>query len=61
MAGLVSDEMLGTFAVVGAPSELPQKLRDRYTGLLDRLAIYETFNPKGDLTAQRALLSAFRG
>jgi hypothetical protein len=45
---------------VGTPDELPEKLCRRYTGLLDRLAIYETFRPEADLTAQRALLAAFR-
>jgi probable F420-dependent oxidoreductase len=60
MAGLVTDEMLEAFAIVGTPDELPEKLRRRYTGLLDPLAVYETFQPEGDLTAQRALLVAFR-
>jgi probable F420-dependent oxidoreductase len=59
MAGLITDEMLDAFAVVGVPEEIPEKLRRRYTGLLDRLAVYETFDPEGDLTAQRALLTAF--
>jgi luciferase-like monooxygenase len=59
MAALITDEMLDAFAVVGAPDDLPQKLRQRYTGLLDRLTVYETFRPEGDLTAQRALLAAF--
>jgi probable F420-dependent oxidoreductase len=59
MAGLVTEEMLDAFAIVGAPDQLPEKLRRRYTGLLDRLAVYETFQPDGDLTAQRALLAAF--
>jgi len=60
MAALVSDEMLEAFAVVGRPDELPEKLRRRYTGLLDRLSVYEAFQPEADLTAQQALLAAFR-
>ncbi|MBI4483183.1 MAG: TIGR03617 family F420-dependent LLM class oxidoreductase [Acidobacteria bacterium] len=59
MAALVTDEMLDAFAVVGTPAEVSQKLRQRYTGLLDRLAVYEPFRPEGDLTAQRALVAAF--
>ncbi|MBI4842166.1 MAG: TIGR03617 family F420-dependent LLM class oxidoreductase [candidate division NC10 bacterium] len=59
MAALITDEMLDAFAVVGMPDEVPGKLRQRYTGLLDRLAVYETLSPEGDLTAQRALLTAF--
>jgi probable F420-dependent oxidoreductase len=59
MAALITDEMLDAFAIVGTPNEIPEKLRRRYTGLLDRLAVYETFRPEGDLTAQQALLAAF--
>jgi len=59
MAALITDEMLEAFAIVGPPEELPEKLRRRYTGLLDRLAVYEIFRPEGNLTAQRALLAAF--
>jgi probable F420-dependent oxidoreductase len=59
MATLITDDMLDAFAIVGTPNELPEKLRRRYTGLLDRLAVYETFRPEGGLTAQRALLAAF--
>jgi probable F420-dependent oxidoreductase len=59
MAALITDEMLDTFAIVGMPEEIPAKLRRRYTGLLDRLSVYEPFHPEGDLTAQRALLAAF--
>jgi hypothetical protein len=59
MAALFTDEMLDVFAIVGTPGAVPEKLRQRYTGLLDRLSVYETFQPAGDLTAQQALLSAF--
>jgi probable F420-dependent oxidoreductase len=59
MAALITDEMLDAFAIVGTPDEVPLKLRQRYTGLLDRLAVYETFRPEADLTARRALLAAF--
>ncbi len=59
MTALVTDEMLEAFAIVGGPDEVPGKLRQRYTGLLDRLAVYETFDPERDLTAQQALLTAF--
>jgi probable F420-dependent oxidoreductase len=59
MAALVSDEMLETFAVVGSPAEIPDRLRQRYAGLLDRLAIYQPFHPDGNLPSQRALLAAF--
>lgn len=45
MAALISDEMLRTFAVVGAPQDLPVMLRERYDGLTERLALYLPFTP----------------
>jgi probable F420-dependent oxidoreductase len=45
MPGLITDEMLGTFAVEAAPDELGSALRERYTGLIDRIALYVPFVP----------------
>ncbi len=45
MAGLVSDEMLGAFSVVGEAAGLGEALRERYGGRLDRLALYIPFLP----------------
>lgn len=45
MPALVSDEMLAEFAVVCRPEELPEKLMERYAGLLDRLGLYLPFTP----------------
>ncbi len=59
MAARVSDEMLEAFAVIGSPPEIPDRLHQRYEGVLDRLAIYQPFHPEGNLTSQRALLAAF--
>lgn len=42
----VSDEMLGEFAVIAPPDELPYAVRERYTGLLDRVAYYFPFKPE---------------
>src|SRR5579859_1850181 len=41
----ISDEMLDTFAVSGPLSGLAGALRERYDGLLDRVALYRGFNP----------------
>ncbi len=60
MAALVTDAMLDVFAVVGMPGEISRTLRTRYTGLVDRLAVYAPFTADGDLTAYRVLLDAFR-
>ena len=43
MPRLVTCEMLGAFAVEAAPDELGAALRERYTGLIDRIALYVPF------------------
>jgi probable F420-dependent oxidoreductase len=45
MPGLITDEMLGAFAVEAAPDELGSALRERYAGLIDRIALYIPFVP----------------
>lgn len=45
MPACVSDEMLATFAVVAPQEELPARLKERYNGLADRLALYAAFIP----------------
>jgi probable F420-dependent oxidoreductase len=43
MPALISNEMLTAFAVEVAPDELGTALRDRYDGLIDRVALYIPF------------------
>jgi probable F420-dependent oxidoreductase len=43
MPQLITDEMLGAFAVEAAPDELGSALRERYAGLIDRIALYIPF------------------
>jgi probable F420-dependent oxidoreductase len=45
MPELISDEMLGAFAIEAAPEEMRVALEERYEGLIDRLALYEPFVP----------------
>lgn len=45
MSGLITEDMLTTFAVVAAPEEIPRLLRERYQGLVDRLGLYMPFRP----------------
>lgn len=45
MPGLIDDEMLETFSVLGAAEELGPKMLDRYQGLTDRLTLYIPFTP----------------
>ena len=45
MPGLVTDEMLSAFAVEAAPDEVGSALKERYEGLIDRVALYVPFVP----------------
>jgi hypothetical protein len=45
MPGLITDEMLATFAVIASPGELPDALNERYRGLADHLGLYLPFTP----------------
>jgi len=48
MAGLITDEMVDTYAVTGTYATIGQKIRERYAGLLDRTALYQTHLPNLD-------------
>lgn len=43
MPALISDEMLAAFAVEATPDEIGAALRERYEGLIDRVALYVPF------------------
>ncbi len=45
MPGLITDEMLRTFAVEAAPYEVGPALKERYEGLIDRITLYLPFVP----------------
>ena len=55
----VTDEMVDTFAVVGAWAELPSLLHARYDGLLDRITLYAPYEPGADDDHWAALCAAF--
>ena len=48
MATLIDDEMLTTFAVVGAPGEIAPKIIERYGGLVDRIAFNAPYRSDPD-------------
>ena len=57
MGTLIDDEMLNTFAVVGKPNEIVPMIKERYTGLVDRITINFTFAPaeeRADLVKELA-------
>ncbi len=41
MPGLFTDEVLGAFAVQAAPGGVGDALKERYEGLMDRVALCE--------------------
>ena len=43
MGTLITDEMLNTFAVVGAPKEIPGMLGERFGDLIDRIRVYRPY------------------
>ena len=45
MPALVTDEMLAAFAIEAAPDDIGSALKERYTGLIDRVALYIPFVP----------------
>jgi probable F420-dependent oxidoreductase len=45
MGGLISDEMLGEFATIATPEDLPAALLTRYSDIADRLTLYIPFIP----------------
>lgn len=61
MARLVSDEILDAVAVSGTYETIGKKLRERYTGLLDRIALYQPYDTRVDDTRICALAKELRG
>jgi probable F420-dependent oxidoreductase len=43
MAGLITDEMVDTYAVTGSWETIASRLQERYAGLLDRTAFYQPY------------------
>ena len=60
MARLVTDEMLDEIAVSGTYENVGTKLRERYAGLLDRVALYQPYEPLMDDSRHAALVRQFR-
>jgi probable F420-dependent oxidoreductase len=61
MGALISDEMLGVYAVEAPLDRLGAALRERYHGVLDRISIYLPFEPGRMDDAWRALIAAAHG
>ena len=61
MGERITDEMLATFAAVGAPEEIPAQLHARYGGLADRLMLVHYTSLEGEARERwRAMVDATR-
>ncbi|HLG92576.1 MAG TPA: LLM class F420-dependent oxidoreductase [Acidimicrobiales bacterium] len=58
MGGLVSDEVLDAFAIVCAPEEVPERLKARFGGLVDRVSFYAPY--RSDPGRWRPILEAIK-
>ena len=61
MGGLITDEMLEAYAVIGRPEEIPDKLQKRYHGLLTRVAFYIPYEQSGEPERWQRFIRAFNG
>jgi probable F420-dependent oxidoreductase len=60
MGELISDEMVAEFAIICRWHELPQKIHEKYDGLLDRVTLYQRFDPSQDQERWAAICAAFQ-
>ena len=60
MARLITDDMLDTIAVSGTYESIGTKLRERYAGLVDRIALYQPYESSVNETRRAALVRQFK-
>jgi probable F420-dependent oxidoreductase len=60
MPKLVPDALMEEIAVVASPSELPARLRQRYAGVLQRVALYFPIPPDAPEAKWQQFVTAFR-
>jgi probable F420-dependent oxidoreductase len=61
MPAEISDEMVDTFSVSGAPDEITAKVKERYDGLLDRISPYFPPRTPQDRERWRGLVRGLQG
>ena len=59
MAREITDEMLEVFAVTGSYDEIAAKVRAKYAGILDRVALYVPYQGGADSERWRDIVAAF--
>lgn len=61
MADLITDEMVDTYAVTGTYANIAQRIKERYTGFLDRVSFYLPWQSGLGDPRLPALVKAFNG
>ncbi|MBI4562726.1 MAG: TIGR03617 family F420-dependent LLM class oxidoreductase [Candidatus Rokubacteria bacterium] len=61
MADLITDEMLETYAVTGSYGTIARQILERYSGLLDRVSLYQPYQPDLGDSRWPALVKSFNG
>ena len=61
MADLITDEMLAVYAVIGSWDEVPDMLRAKYEGVLDRVGFYHGFTGEKGRARQEKIIRSFNG
>ena len=59
MPPLITDEILNEVAIIAKPEEVPERIKEKYAGLLDRVTFYAPFSVD-DAPKWRAMVSAFK-
>jgi len=60
MPGMITDEMLEIFATIAVSDELPAALKNRYTGIADRLSLYSPFAPDAGFAFWKNFVKAWK-
>ncbi|MGE0824324.1 MAG: TIGR03617 family F420-dependent LLM class oxidoreductase [Candidatus Binatia bacterium] len=60
MAKEISDEMMDAYTVTGSLEEMPGLLKERYHGLLDRVAFYYSYKPGQNEKRWHKVVEAFK-
>ena len=61
MAGLITDDMVDTYAVTGTYATIARLIQERYAGLLDRCNLYQPWQPGLEDPRWPALVKQFNG
>jgi cobalamin-dependent methionine synthase I len=52
--------MMAEYTITGSPQEMPGLIKERYNGLLDRVAFYYPYQPDQDEKRWRKIVETFR-